>query len=133
MFSVYFLNKSCGPMQLNFDIVSHSNKHSEATNRYLILQSFLNLYKMPKGRYGLNFQNVSAKCSLLITVPLNIFHIERKPSLELSLPQQSLQKSHLPYSPMAFLCLSSSPLQLYIIDQLGLPRFFSILSTSSTV
>jgi len=75
VFALYFLNKSWGPMQLGFDIVSHSNKHREATNTHFIFQFFLNLYRLPKGRYTIIFQNVSSKCSL-ITVPLNILPTE---------------------------------------------------------
>lgn len=132
VFSVYFPNKSQVPMQLNFDIVSHSNKHSEATDMYLILQFFLSLYNMPKERCILNFQDVPSKCSLLNICSFDIFHKEWKHSLKLFWFQHSLQKSTLTFSPMVFLCLSSSPLQFYIIDQLGLPHFFSILFASST-
>lgn len=64
-------------MQLNFDILSHLNKHSEATNMYLILHFLLSLYKMPSKRCILNFQNVSLKCSLLITISFSIFHTEK--------------------------------------------------------
>lgn len=93
VFALYFLNKSWGPMQLGFDIVSHSHKHREATNTCFIFQFYLNLYKMPKGRYTIIFQQVPSKCSL-ITVPLNTFHTEnflwnshlKPPSLESLLP-----------------------------------------------
>lgn len=68
-------------MQLNFDILLHSNKH-EATNMYLIFQFFLNLYKMLKKRCVLNFQDVSSKCSLLNICSLNILHEEREHSLK---------------------------------------------------
>lgn len=81
VFSMYILNKSWVLMQLNFDIVLHSNKH-EATNTYLIFQFFLNLYKMPKERCVLNFQDVSSKCSLLNICFFNIFHKEREHSLK---------------------------------------------------
>ena len=61
--ALYFLNKSWGPIQLGFDIVSHSNKHREATNTHFIFQFFLNLYRLPKGRYTIIFQNASATIS----------------------------------------------------------------------
>lgn len=98
---MYFLNKSWSPMQLNFDTVSHADKHNEATNIYLILQFFLNLYETTKERWILNFQNGSSKCPLFITFHLNIFHTERKHSLKLSESQHSLQKKKKKKSPTA--------------------------------
>lgn len=107
VFALYFLNKSWGPVQLGFDIVSHSNKHHEATNAHFIFQFFLSLYRMPKGRYTIIFQNVSSKCSL-ITVPLNIFHTENILWNSPNLKPPCLE-SPLPSSPWP---LSSSPLRL---------------------
>lgn len=120
-------------MRLNFDILSHLNKHREATNMYLILHFFLSLYKMPNKRCILNFQNVSLKCSLLTTVSFSIFHTEKTfpEALTLNTLTPPLKKppdiwphsfSHFP--------LPTSP--FFITDQLGLPHLFSILTASST-
>ena len=112
VFAQYFLSKSWGPMQLGFDIVSHSNKQREATNTHFIFQFFLNLYKMPKGRYTVIFQNVSSECSL-ITVPLNIFHTENilwnSPHLK-----PPCLKSPLPYSPWPLPFVFHTPVMLSI-------------------